>query len=114
MNDLKTPELRADSNAHTRSVTRCDAWFFVLPALFVVSTILGTVRWFSPVPFWDMWEHTVRFYTDVLDGRWSAFWDQANEHRIVISYALFWLDCPRRRNFEPPRRLNFEPGWRPV
>ncbi|PYE16626.1 hypothetical protein C7410_12967 [Paraburkholderia silvatlantica] len=63
-----------------------------MPTLFVLSTIVGAVRWFSPVPFWDMWEHTVRFYTDILDGRWSAFLDQANEHRILISYALFWLD----------------------
>ncbi len=92
MNDLATPELHADSGARTRTLTRRDAWFFVMPTLFVVSTILGAVRWFSPVPFWDMWEHTVRFYADILDGRWSAFLDQANEHRILISYALFWLD----------------------
>ncbi len=39
-----------------------------------------------------MWEHTVHFYADILDGRWSAFLDQANEHHILISYALFWLD----------------------
>lgn len=92
MNDLTTSERRADNNSRTRALTRGDAWFFVLPILFVVSTILGAVRWFSPVPFWDMWEHTVSFYTDVLDGRWSAFLDQANEHRILLSYALFWLD----------------------
>lgn len=92
MTDLTPSEVCTDCRKRTHTLSHRDAWLFVMPALFVLSTIMGAVRWFSPVPFWDMWEHTVHFYTDILDGRWSAFLDQANEHRILISYALFWLD----------------------
>ncbi|WP_321840500.1 hypothetical protein [Paraburkholderia bannensis] len=92
MTDLPTSESRTAETMHTRTPRFRDAWLFVIPTLFVLSTIVGAFRWFSPVPFWDMWEHTVRFYSDILDGRWSAFLDQANEHRILISYLLFWMD----------------------
>jgi hypothetical protein len=63
------------------------------PAFFIVTTIIGAVRWFSPVPFWDMWDGTVGFYVSLLQGAGiSAFVEQANEHRIVLSKILFWID----------------------
>lgn len=65
----------------------------ILAALFFAgSTIAGAVRWFSPVPYWDMWDGYVAFFLDVSKGDWSQFFAQANEHRIVFSKNLFWLD----------------------
>ncbi|CAE6726147.1 hypothetical protein [Paraburkholderia nemoris] len=65
----------------------------ILAALFFAgSTIAGAVRWFSPVPYWDMWDGYVAFFLDVSKGDWSQFFAQANEHRIVFSKILFWLD----------------------
>lgn len=63
------------------------------PMFFVVTTIIGAVRWFSPVPFWDMWDGTLQFYVARLQGaHWSPFLEQANEHRIILSKILFWVD----------------------
>ncbi|CAE6859728.1 hypothetical protein R69746_07755 [Paraburkholderia aspalathi] len=63
------------------------------PVFFVVTTAIGAVRWFSPVPFWDMWDGTLQFYVARLQGaRWSPFLEQANEHRIILSKILFWID----------------------
>lgn len=57
----------------------------------VASDIIGVVRDFSPVPFWDQWDGYIDFYMHSADG-WSAFWRPHNEHRIVISKMIFWAD----------------------
>jgi hypothetical protein len=63
------------------------------PLFFVATTVIGAVRWFSPVPFWDMWDGTLGFYIERLEGhRWAPFLAQANEHRIILSKILFWVD----------------------
>lgn len=65
----------------------------IAPVFFIVTTIIGAVRWFSPVPFWDMWDGTLQFYVARLQGaHWSPFLEQANEHRIILSKILFWID----------------------
>lgn len=53
---------------------------------------IGLVRNYSPVPFWDMWDGYLNFYLAVTDGDLSAWVRQQNEHRIVLSHLLFWLD----------------------
>ncbi|ALO47189.1 hypothetical protein [Pseudohongiella spirulinae] len=53
---------------------------------------VGTVIGFSPVPYWDMWGATLGFYMAVADGNHAVWWAQHNEHRIVLSRLLFWLD----------------------
>lgn len=66
---------------------------FQLSALiFVVLAIIGGVRAYSPVPFWDMWDGYLGFYIKVASGDWSAWWAQHNEHRIVLARIFFWLD----------------------
>lgn len=66
---------------------------FQLGALiFVALAIVGGVRAYSPVPFWDMWDGYLGFYTKVTSGDWSAWWAQHNEHRIVLARIFFWLD----------------------
>lgn len=59
---------------------------------FVVLAITGTVRMYTPVPYWDMWGATLGFYIAISDGDSWLWWAQHNEHRIVLSRLLFWLD----------------------
>jgi hypothetical protein len=59
---------------------------------FVVLAITGTTRMYSPVPFWDMWGATLGFYIAINDGASWLWWAQHNEHRILLSRLLFWLD----------------------
>ncbi len=47
---------------------------------------------FSPIPFWDMWDGHVEFYIKLTHGGWSDWWVPHNEHRIVMSRILFWMD----------------------
>jgi len=59
---------------------------------FVLTTIIGMINSYTPVPFWDMWGGTLGFYIAHRDGDTSIWWSQHNEHRIVLSRILFWLD----------------------
>ncbi|GKT25604.1 hypothetical protein [Acidovorax sp. SUPP3334] len=61
-------------------------------ALFALATAVAAWRTFTAVPIWDMWG-AVDFYADVRDGGgWSAWWRLFNEHRLVLSKALFWME----------------------
>lgn len=64
----------------------------LLATAFVVLAITGTARMYTPVPFWDMWGATLGFYIAITDGASWLWWAQHNEHRIVLSRLLFWLD----------------------
>ena len=76
-----------------QGLTRTAAALAALVAtIFVVLAITGTVRMYSPVPFWDMWDATLNFYIAINDGASWLWWAQHNEHRIVLSRLLFWLD----------------------
>jgi len=64
------------------------ALLFVFCALFyIVSDAIGTINNYSPVPLFDMWNGYLTFFTDD-----KSFWSQHNEHRIVLSHILFWID----------------------
>lgn len=52
--------------------------------------IWGGIRSYSPVPYWDQWDSYVDFYLN--SGNWEAWWLQHNEHRILFSKVLFWID----------------------
>lgn len=58
----------------------------------MVMAIVGAIRNYSPIPWWDMWGGTLQFYMDVQDKNYSAWWKQHNEHRIVLARLLFWVD----------------------
>ncbi|XAH23739.1 hypothetical protein AAFF27_00695 [Xylophilus sp. GW821-FHT01B05] len=63
-----------------------------LAALFVLLGAVAGWRAHTSVPVWDMWG-SLDFYTALHEGAgWSAWWQQSNEHRIVLSRALFWMD----------------------
>ncbi len=67
-------------------------WFSLAALLFIGLAVVGGVRSYSPVPFWDMWDGYLGFYAKVSDGNWAAWWSQHNEHRIVLARLFFWLD----------------------
>jgi hypothetical protein len=69
-----------------------DLSFAAIGALFVALAIGGALRSFSPVPYWDMWNGYLGFYTSLANGDTSAWWAQHNEHRIVLTRVFFWLD----------------------
>lgn len=64
----------------------------VVPLAFFVLMVIGLVRWYSPVPFWDMWDAYLAGYIAYLDGDWRGLFAQTNEHRIWFSNVLFFLD----------------------
>ncbi len=66
--------------------------FFLFALIFVTLAIYGAFRNYSPIPFWDMWDGYLGFYDKISSGDWFAWWSQHNEHRIVLSRILFWLD----------------------
>lgn len=66
--------------------------FFLIAVLFVSLAIIGGIRGYSPVPFWDMWDGYLGFFTKLSDGDWSAWWVQHNEHRILLARFFFWID----------------------
>ena len=55
--------------------------------LFVALSIIGGVRIYSPVPYWDMWG-----YLQLPSGGIDSWWAQHNEHRILLARALFAID----------------------
>ncbi len=63
-----------------------------LALLFVVLAVVGGVRAYSAVPFWDMWDSYLPMADRAASSDWSVWWRQHNEHRIVLSRLLFWLD----------------------
>src|SRR5690554_6421503 len=66
-------------------------WLLV-PGCFIISTCLGIYYNYSAVPFWDMWSGYLTFYYQALEQGWQAWWEQHNEHRLVLAKIFFWLD----------------------
>jgi len=66
----------------------------LLAAYFLATTIVGLIKSYTPVPFWDMWDGYLNFYVRVLAGDYSAWWEKHNnsDHRIVFSRVFFWID----------------------
>ena len=67
------------------------AIFFVFAIFMVALSIAGGIKSFSSVPYMDMWGPYLDIYMEP-SGRLITWWSQHNEHRIVLSRVLFWLD----------------------
>ena len=65
-------------------------YFFAL--IYVTSIVVGIYNNYSPVPFWDMWNGYLGFYVKFMDGDWNLIFSQHNEHRIIFSRVLFFID----------------------
>lgn len=66
--------------------------FFLISVFYIFAAVIGGVKGYSPVPFWDMWDGYLGFYSKILKGDWTAWWSQHNEHRIFLARIFFWLD----------------------
>jgi hypothetical protein len=66
--------------------------FYILTVVFVSLAVIGGVRRYSAVPFWDMWGAYVPFLDQANDSGWPAWWGQHNEHRILLARLFFWAD----------------------
>ncbi len=66
--------------------------FSIVALIFALTSVWGVNSALSSVPFWDEWDSYLNFYTTVKSGDYSAWWSQHNEHRLVISKLLFWID----------------------
>jgi hypothetical protein len=53
---------------------------------------VGGVRNYTPIPYWDMWDSTLNLMLRLRAGDTAVWWAQHNEHRIILSRALFWID----------------------
>lgn len=67
-------------------------FFIILTAFQIFLAFFGAFRSYSFAPFHDMWDGYLEFYNRILRGDLTIWWAQHNEHRIVLSRALFWID----------------------
>ena len=68
-------------------------FFWITVAYFVACTVIGGIRQFSPVPFFDIWDGAIEFYLNFEKTHdWRLWWNQHNEHRILLARIFFWLD----------------------
>ena len=68
------------------------ALFLLLTSiLFWTLAIIGAFKAYSPVPLEDMWR-AYKFYMQARSGDIGVWWEQHNEHRILLAQILFWLD----------------------
>ncbi|PNE55135.1 hypothetical protein A8H39_04315 [Paraburkholderia fungorum] len=67
-------------------------WVALLGLVTMISSLVGVVLNFSEVPYMDQWNGYLGFWREIQNGHWSAWWRQHNEHRIIVSRLLFWLD----------------------
>lgn len=65
---------------------------FAFATIMVSFAIVGVWLHFSPIPYWDMWNGTLGFIVDIRAGQYEKWWAQHNEHRIILSRSLFFLD----------------------
>jgi hypothetical protein len=70
----------------------CSSVLWLVAPFFVLSTIYGAIRNYSPVPYWDMWDGYIGFYERVSAGDWRAWLIAHNQHRMIFSRLFFWLD----------------------
>jgi hypothetical protein len=66
--------------------------FWLVALVYLFLDFIGAANNYSPVPFWDMWGGYLDFFVKISDGDYWAWLGQHNEHRIVVSRMLFWID----------------------
>jgi hypothetical protein len=90
-------ELLSKGGGRPRAVPAAGlGWAGVLAAVWAIVLVglalAGGYSGFSATPIVDMWNGYLDFYVRVSDGDLGAWWDQHNEHRILLAKALFWVD----------------------
>ncbi len=77
-----------------KSSQASDLFALMIIGFFLISTIVGQVRGYSPIPFWDLWNGDLEFYSIVKNhfADTKVWFSQHNEHRIVIQRLFFYVD----------------------
>ncbi|WP_045761015.1 hypothetical protein [Xanthomonas albilineans] len=58
----------------------------------LLSTVIGVAIHFPSTLYMDEWDGMIGFWQKLQRGDMGAWWAQHNEHRIVFTRLLFWLD----------------------
>lgn len=56
-----------------------------------MSCLIGSYLNFTALPIYDAWAAVI-FYARLAENDWSAWWEHHNEHRIILTRLLFWLE----------------------
>lgn len=75
-----------------KEIAKQNKFLGFITIFYVVSVFIGAYRYYSPFPVGDMWDGYIGFYLKVIEGDYSAWWAQHNEHRIILSKVFFYLD----------------------
>ena len=67
-------------------------YFKILAATFTLLAFIGAFKNYSPIPVGDMWNGYLDFYVKASQGDLKVWWSQHNEHRILLSRILFFVD----------------------
>jgi hypothetical protein len=70
---------------------KINVFYLTLSLTVIISSIIGGINSYSPVPFWDMWDGYIGFNSKILHGDYGVWWEQHNEHRILLSRVLFYI-----------------------
>lgn len=84
-------KFEGDNPAPTKKTTAFVFWLFLcVSIIFALLTLLGSVRSYSPVPFWDMWDGFLQNHEQgtTVQNLFSLH----NEHRIFLARILFIID----------------------
>ncbi len=73
------------------ALNRKSAFYISLSVGCICLAVIGGINSYSPVPYWDMWDGYIDFNTRILNGDYSIWWGQHNEHRIVLSRLIFYI-----------------------
>lgn len=66
-------------------------YFWAAALLFAALMAVGIWRHHGAVPFLDMWDAYLGFYTRAGEHL-RAWWEQHNEHRLIVPRLIFWTD----------------------
>jgi len=66
--------------------------FKLIAGLFIALVAYGIYNHYSPVPYWDMWDGYLNFFTQAVNGNFQVWFSQHNEHRMIFSKILFYID----------------------
>jgi hypothetical protein len=73
-----------------------EGWLIAAAAVFaaymMAMLLLGGVRWYSPVPYYDMWQGVLNFGLRAGEGGFKIWWEPHVDHRLLLPRLIFWLD----------------------
>ena len=65
---------------------------YIFSSLIVILCVLGVYAHYIPIPYWDMWDGTIKFFLNIGNSNIGSWWVQHNEHRILLARIIFYID----------------------